>query len=944
MDDWVILAPTRWQLHDAVAQSNLILEQLKLSQAPEKTFIGRASRGFDFLGYHLTPEQLTVSKTALQRRDARLHRLYEQGANDLRVGEYVSRWQRWAKAGLTGSLTETADFNPPPRPRIPHKLPFEAQFLAMGAASLLGAAASDSHATIWYTDLSSASLPIRANFEVDGDTVADVQGNSFNGYAKFHALNYNVVGRTAGNGGKCTDGGAAGGSTWVFGTCIAGHFGGGVHAGWSSAAPATHWVKFKTSSGKFGLLRVQVDASLLGLGFVTGYAFDDSGANFKPIDVPAIQNTINGYPPPPQINVVGAAVSTYTVSLSTTGTGHGTVTGAGSYPVGTAVTLGATPDASSVFAGWSPDSCKTGMTLTADTTCTATFNTTVYTPPPPPPDPTKVSFFLKVDGNGSGNVTTDAGMSCQTSDCHSVSYDENSSGVACSPSCQTIIDNSGGPTSVTLTPKADYGSYFGGWGGHPDCVDGQLIVTGGRLCIAFFDKQQATLFVTLDGSGQGQVSANVGKLDWTSNHEAHAAYDMGTAVVLTATALPGSYLVGWGGDEDCLDGKVNLTSQRACVAHFNLYAEPTHRLTTEANPTPLLLNPPAVVTTTLAVPATTPPVGTTTPTTTQTIPTEVVAQAVIPAPVTFLTAKLGPGNLRSDPAGIDCGTTCQASYPAGTVVTLTATPTDGATFKEWSGDCNSPELTTTVTVKTDTHCQATFAEATPGVTLPSVPVTPPMPVTTSAVTPPSVPATTPTATSPSVPETTPVTTPTPVIVTPPPVITLVPVTLAGANFACSPTGDIAEACNYGGREVTDLNVLGSGTVSNGVLNTTVVNHGWVSNFHITTTGKLSGGVVTGYIKNEGVMLDFEFVGMSILGGTLGGVITNNSRVGGFFQDVTLLPNTKITGGILSGIIKGDKNAPALLENVRVKGRSKLSGVKLGKGVKLEKGVLLEEKQ
>jgi hypothetical protein len=92
------------------------------------------------------------------------------------------------------------------------------------------------------------------------------------------------------------------------------------------------------------------------------------------------------------------------------------------------------------------------------------------------------------------------------------------------------------------------------------------------------------------------------------------------------------------------------------------------------------------------------------------------------------------------------------------------------------------------------------------------------------------------------------------------------------------------------------------------------------------------------------MLDFEFVGMSILGGTLGGVITNNSRVGGYFQDVTLLPNTKITGGILSGIIKGDKNAPALLENVRVKGRSKLSGVKLGKNVKLEKGVLLEEKQ
>jgi hypothetical protein len=165
--------------------------------------------------------------------------------------------------------------------------------------------------------------------------------------------------------------------------------------------------------------------------------------------------------------------------------------------------------------------------------------------------------------------------------------------------------------------------------------------------------------------------------------------------------------------------------------------------------------------------------------------------------------------------------------------------------------------------------------------------------------------------------------------------------ITGVNYSCPTTGDIAEVCNYVGQEVTDLNVQETGNVSNGILKTTVVNTGWVSNFHITTTGKLSGGVVTGYIKNEGLMLNFDFKGMSIIGGTLGGVITNTSKVGGYFQDVTLLPNTKITGGILSGIIKGDKDKPALLENVRVKGRSKLSGVKLGKGVKLEKGVVVE---
>jgi hypothetical protein len=62
-----------------------------------------------------------------------------------------------------------------------------------------------------------------------------------------------------------------------------------------------------------------------------------------------------------------------------------------------------------------------------------------------------------------------------------------------------------------------------------------------------------------------------------------------------------------------------------------------------------------------------------------------------------------------------------------------------------------------------------------------------------------------------------------------------------------------------------------------------------------TTGKLVGGVVTGYIKNQGTMLNFEFKGMSIMGGTLGGVIRNTSQVGGYFQDVTLQANTKITG-------------------------------------------------
>jgi hypothetical protein len=137
-------------------------------------------------------------------------------------------------------------------------------------------------------------------------------------------------------------------------------------------------------------------------------------------------------------------------------------------------------------------------------------------------------------------------------------------------------------------------------------------------------------------------------------------------------------------------------------------------------------------------------------------------------------------------------------------------------------------------------------------------------------------------------------------------------------------------------------VKASGHLANGTLNSTLTNQGWVSNITITAKGKLVGGVVTGYIKNEGVMMDFVFKGASIIGGTLGGTIQNTSTIKGFFKDVTLLANTQITGGVLKDTIQGDKKAPALLEQLTIKAGSHLSGVKLGKRVKVEKGAVVDE--
>src|SRR3546814_12001376 len=47
----------------------------------------------------------------------------------------------------------------------------------------------------------------------------------------------------------------------------------------------------------------------------------------------------------------------------------------------------------------------------------------------------------------------------------------------------------------------------------------------------------------------------------------------------------------------------------------------------------------------------------------------------------------GAGEVTSVPAGIDCGTTCEAQIATGTAVTLTAAPAAGSRFAGWEGAC-----------------------------------------------------------------------------------------------------------------------------------------------------------------------------------------------------------------------------------------------------------------
>ncbi len=104
MDDILVLAPTRWKLRRAVRVLNQLLSSLKLEKHPEKTFIGRIERGFDFLGYHSSRSELTLARATLENFAVRALRLYEQergkSLDSSRLGEYVQRWFRWVRAGL----------------------------------------------------------------------------------------------------------------------------------------------------------------------------------------------------------------------------------------------------------------------------------------------------------------------------------------------------------------------------------------------------------------------------------------------------------------------------------------------------------------------------------------------------------------------------------------------------------------------------------------------------------------------------------------------------------------------------------------------------------------------------------------------------------------------------------------------------------------------------
>jgi hypothetical protein len=87
----------------------------------------------------------------------------------------------------------------------------------------------------------------------------------------------------------------------------------------------------------------------------------------------------------------------------------------------------------------------------------------------------------------------------------------------------------------------------------------------------------------------------------------------------------------------------------------------------------------------------------------------------------------GVGQVTSNPQGVNCGLDCSEDYPAGTTVTLTATPDSSSTFTGWSGACSGTG-TCQVSMSANRTVTASFAlPARPDLVVTSITLSPTKP-------------------------------------------------------------------------------------------------------------------------------------------------------------------------------------------------------------------------
>jgi LmbE family N-acetylglucosaminyl deacetylase len=264
---------------------------------------------------------------------------------------------------------------------------------------------------------------------------------------------------------------------------------------------------------------------------------------------------------PDTVTVTVAAPPKFTLTVSTTGNGSGTVTSSpagiscpsdceGSYDQGTKVTLAPAPAAGSEFKGWSGACGGTGaceVTLGSTKSVGAEFALQHH------------QLSVAKSGAGNGTVTSSP------------------AGITCGATCSASFDH-GTLVKLAATPAA--GSEPAVWAGCDRVgVGNECEVTmsaAEEVTATFSPLNHSPLTVTRIGSGSGAVTSSPVGIDCGS--QCTAEFLKGTSVTLTGAAGAGSVGAVW---EAC-PGTVNASNQcevtmsqaRAVMARFDLEQHP----------------------------------------------------------------------------------------------------------------------------------------------------------------------------------------------------------------------------------------------------------------------------------------------------------------------------------------------------------------------------------
>jgi hypothetical protein len=403
------------------------------------------------------------------------------------------------------------------------------------------------------------------------------------------------------------------------------------------------------------------------------------------------------------------SLNQYTLTVSKTGTGAGTVSSTGIncgtdcsevYPHGTVVTLTAAPAAGATFTGWSGGGCTgTGtcqVTLTAATTVTATFTVNTY------------ALAVTKTGPGTGTVS--------------------GTGINCGTDCSETLAHG---TVVTLTATPGAGSSFGGWSGGGCSGTGscQVTMTAATTVTASFTQTPFQLTVVRAGTGTGTVTGT----GINCGTDCTEVVTSGTTITLSASAATGSTFTGWSGGGCSGTGtcQVTVTAATTVTATFtqNQYTLTVNKTGTGSGTVTATgitcgadcseVYGHGTVVTLTAAPATGSTFtgwsgggcsGTGTCQVTMTAATTVAASFTL-TQQTLSVATAGSGLGHVTATGISCPSDCSESYPYGTMVTLTATADTGNAFTGWSGACAGTNSTCTVSMTGATSVTASFVTA-----------------------------------------------------------------------------------------------------------------------------------------------------------------------------------------------------------------------------------------